>query len=275
MKSFKSDHGQVKRSRFTLIELLVVIAIIAILAAILLPALQSARARGKSSNCVNNLKQLVSASGMYASDYNDWMVPNRMGTDANAWYKIFYANKYAQELCSRRGSDGQVVGATPVCPGTEHLNGKIATNNGKDFNHLYASNGSVNAQYGGYGRDNKIGGFLDESGKGWKGQKISQFRWPAQKWNFMDATKGWMSDSCGYWGNGALVNPTGYIGIIWQAHNKAANFASVDGHVESHKFFPGGNYITTLASGKIKNVEYYFRGKNFRGTDESSTNVYN
>ena len=61
---------------FTLIELLVVIAIIAILAALLLPALSSARARSQTLACLSNLKQLETCWHLYALDHNDVLPPN-------------------------------------------------------------------------------------------------------------------------------------------------------------------------------------------------------
>lgn len=73
------------RISFTLVELLVVIAIVAILAAMLLPALNSARDKARSIDCMNKLRQTFTMFNYYSSDY-DGMVPVAYVTNYNRWY---------------------------------------------------------------------------------------------------------------------------------------------------------------------------------------------
>ena len=129
---------------FTLIELLVVVAIIAILAAMLLPVLQSARATAQRTTCMSNQKQTMLAADMYAGDYDEYplaMDKAMAYTDPAYWFNAYGQGHYWKNLLtggnyapaaviSCNGSEsGYLSVTTPInCEGP-YLEGEIDLNN--------------------------------------------------------------------------------------------------------------------------------------------------
>ncbi|MBR7143869.1 MAG: prepilin-type N-terminal cleavage/methylation domain-containing protein [Lentisphaeria bacterium] len=117
------------KRRFTLIELLVVIAIIAILAAMLLPALSAARLTAKTSACLGNLKQIGGAMLTYTSDHNGHIMSNTLDGVANtSWpMRLFYYVSIGDSTAPTYSSDANAEKQYPIfrCPVEGSFHGSV------------------------------------------------------------------------------------------------------------------------------------------------------
>lgn len=120
-----------RKKSFTLIELLIVIAIIAILAGMLLPVLNKARATAWQTNCQSNMKSIITTALYYSSDYSDWILPADFGyaSQRGTWWALLLVNyKLPGKLfgCSANkinltANDGNTAFSRPAWINTEHF----------------------------------------------------------------------------------------------------------------------------------------------------------
>lgn len=217
-------HCTLLKEKFTLIELLVVIAIIAILAAILLPALNAVRERGRAISCVNNIRQLGMANLLYADSNADYFIylARYEGTEQYFWCGNAKNDHYD---ISAEGGLNQYVGSEKMirsCASFDALD--VGGNSGA----------------GGYGYSSEIGHTDPDSWDINVPAKVTALTSASQTIMFGDAVDTWSNQ-------GSLAQtidllapePISYGGgestpTMHFRHNGRSNTAWADGHADSN-----------------------------------------
>ena len=239
------------KGAFTLIELLVVIAIIAILAAILLPVLDKARAKAVQVQCLNNYKELELCYQMYTEDNNSLLPWNNVNNPPSNWIQGHASNP--PDATTTNIQNGVLftynknvkIYACPSMP-------KVATVGIEvdDFGHVLRPGTLINQtrtcsieySMGGLGSATPPPWVISRGGVTWNAYyKASQVRSPSAKLVFCEESEYSLDD--GEFGNyplvGGQVQPSGsptWWNLPNNRHNHGANFSFLDGHVEYHKW---------------------------------------
>jgi prepilin-type N-terminal cleavage/methylation domain-containing protein/prepilin-type processing-associated H-X9-DG protein len=247
------SRGRASPSGFTLVELLVVIAIIAILASLLLPALGSAKSRGKTTICLNNHRQLILACMLYVDD-NDDSFPYNMGDDqtrdlvAQGRYWNWVNNVMDWETTPDNTNNLLLTtgGLGPYTSGTASLYkcpSDFVVSDVQQKAGWTARNRSIsmNAMIGDAGEFSSVG-FNTNNPAYRQFFKSAQVPDPARIFVFIEEHPDSIDD--GYF----LNNPQSLMWTDLPAsyHNRAANLAFADGHVETHKWLCGSTTPPSL-----------------------------